>query len=206
MPVKIEQIMETTRLIFKRLNFSFEHESPEDFVVSQWQNNKKCLLWVIYRWIIASFFVFSVATSITYAILRNQVLVYFIYLTNWNLNFTMVMTCMSAWNSTMFYKDRLDLKQSMTKKLKIFWFLSTTTTMYAIIISVVYWTILYKQEKTSIDFNNVIIHATNSIVLVTDLFVVKNPARFGIYIYPFACGLLYLFFSWLYPFLGGVDK
>lgn len=198
--------METIRLQFKRLNTTFNYEKPGHFCVSQWQSSNKSVVYVMYRWFIALFFIFSVATSIIYAILRNQVLVYFIYLTNWNLNMTMVMTCMSAWHATLFYKEKIELKKTMPKNMKIFWFLSSTTTMSAILISVMYWTVLYKPGKNSVDLNNILIHGTNSIILVIDLFVVKQPARFGLYVYSFMFGVVYLIFTWIYPALGGLNK
>lgn len=203
----MEKFVKILRLTIGKFNISFEHESPKDFLVSQWQSKDKCVGYVIYRWIIASFFIFSVATSIIYALLRNQLLVYLIYLTNWNLNFTMVMTCMSAWMATMYYKDKYDIKEKMTRNLKVLWFLSTTTTMFSILVSLIYWSILYKPKGRSvIDLNNVLIHATNSIVLIVDLCVVKHPGRFGLFIYPLSCGFAYLLFSWFYPFLGGINK
>lgn len=190
----------------KKLNTTFNYENPSDFCVSQWQKDKKCKLYVTYRWLVAFFYVFSVTTSIIYTILRNQVLVYFIYLTNWNLNFTMIMTLMSAWFATMYYKDKLDLKQEMPRKFKVMWFLSTTTTMFSIAVTLIYWNLLFKPGKSLVDLNNILIHGTNSIVLVIDLFIVKQPARFGLFLYSFICGILYLFFTWFYPALGGVNK
>jgi hypothetical protein len=78
--------------------------------------------------------------------------------------------------------------------------------MYAFLISVIYWTLLYKKEKAVIDLNNVLVHLTNSLVLLIDLAVVKQPGRVGIFVYPLSCGLVFLFFSWLYPALGGVNR
>lgn len=198
-------LVEFLRLILARLNTSFEHDTPRDFFVSQWQTKDKSLCYVIYRWIVAIFFGFSVATSIVFAILRNQAQTYIIYLTNWNLTFTMITTGISAWYATKYFRGKCDIKEKMTRNLKVLWFLSSTTTMFASLVTVIYWTILFKHDK-AIDLNNILIHATNSLVLIIDLCIVKHPGRFGIYLYSLICGLAYLFFSWLYPFLGGLNK
>lgn len=112
---------------------------------------------------------------------------------------------MSAWFATEYYRGKADLKDGMSMKLKVLWFLATTTTMYSCLVSIIYWTILFKTEK-AIDLNNILIHVTNSLVLIIDLFVVKHPGRFGTYLYSFICGTAYLFFTWLYPALGGLNK
>lgn len=72
----MDKLVEVLRLILGRFNISFEYDTPRDFLVSQWQAKDKSITYVIYRWIIASFFVFSVATSLVYAILRNTLLFY----------------------------------------------------------------------------------------------------------------------------------
>lgn len=199
--------MKIVRIVISNLNISFEHESPKDFMISQWQSKDKSVCYIIYRWIVALFFIFSVTTSIIYALIRNQLQVYLIYLTNWNLIFTLLSSCMSAWQSTMYYKDKYIIKEKMTRNLKVFWFMSTTTTMYSVLVSLIYWIVLYKPNgRDSIDLNNIVIHATNSSVLLIDLCIVKHPGRFGLFIYPLCCGFAYLFFSWFYPFLGGINK
>lgn len=189
-----------------KINTSFEYSSPKDFVQSQWQTREKSFIYLIYRWIIACFFIFSVITSVVNAILRGELHVYYIYLTHWNLVFTMVTAVWSACLVTRHHNDQLKLEGQMTKELKMFWLLSTSSSMYAFLVSMIYWGILYKTDLNKIDLNNVVVHLTNSLVVLMNLAIVKQPERFGLFIYPLFCGCMFLFFTWLYPFLGGKNR
>jgi hypothetical protein len=192
--------------LLKKVNLSYEYNKPQDFYVSQWQEKKKCIKYVIYRWIVAVFFVFSFVTSIVTANTCKQLSFYPIYLTNWNLTLTMIMTLWSALNSSMFYMNKIEIKTVMTRYLKLFWFLSSSVQMCAVLTSLIYWTILYNPEKNVVDLNNILVHVTNSLVLVIDLFIIKHPGRFGIYLFSLIYGSTYFFFTWLYPFLGGLNE
>lgn len=189
-----------------KINTSFEYSSPKDFFQSQWQTREKSSVYLIYRWLIACFFIFSVITSIANASLYAELYVYYIYLTHWNLFFTMVTSVWSACLVTRHHYDRLKVEGQMTRELKMFWFLSTSSNMYAFLVSIIYWGLLYKSEYNRIDLNNIMVHATNSLVVLVNFAVVKQPERFGLFIYPLLCGSMFLFFTWLYPFLGGKNK
>ena len=196
----------TMRLKCGKINTSYEYSSPNDFVQSQWQTREKSFIYLIYRWIIASFFIFSVITSVVNAVLRGELHVYYIYLTHWNLVFTMITAVWSACLVTRHQYDQLKHEDKMTKELKMFWFLSTSSNMYAFLVSMIYWGILYKNDLNKIDLNNIVVHATNSLVVLMNLAVVKQPERFGLFIYPLFCGCMFLFFTWIYPFLGGKNR
>lgn len=194
------------RLSCGRINTTFEYNSPTDFLQSQWQTREKSFVYLIYRWIIACFFIISVMTSIATATFYVQLQFYLLYLTHWNLIFTMITMVWSAYLVTLHYFDRLEVKEKMTRDLKIFWFLSTSSNMYAYLVTMIYWLVLFKTDVNKIDMNNIFIHATNSLVPFIDLAMVKHPERFGLFIYPLFCGCIYLFFTWLYPWLGGQNR
>lgn len=194
------------RLSCGRINTSFEHSRPKDFFQSQWQTREKSFVYLIYRWAIACFFIFSVSVSVVRAALHSELHVYFIYLTHWNLVFTMISSVWNAWLVTLHHFGRMQVKESMTKELKISWFLSTSSNMYAILVSIIYWCVLYKTEVNVIDLNNIMVHATNSLVPIFNLLIVKQPERFGLFIYPLCCGCGFLFFTWFYPALGGKNR
>jgi len=191
----------------QKFNYDFEHDCPKDFVLSQWQKSERCVVYLTYRWLLTSFYVFSVIFSLCTAISRGEFKVYFIYLTNLNLMATMVMTLLGAYISTQFYRNRYEITNKMTPVLKFYWFLSICTTMYAILISFIYWAILYHQENNKLDFNNAIVHITNSSILIIDIFIIKHRARFSHFVWPVFCGCAYLLiFTWLYPYFGGVNR
>lgn len=189
-----------------KINSSFEHDSPADFLQSQWQTREKSVIYLIYRWSVAFFFMFSVAVSMTTSALRRELHIYFIYLTHWNLIFTMISMVMNSVLVSMHHMERLKVTDKMTRELKILWFFTTSSQMYAFLVSLIYWTVLYKQGQSVIDFNNVLIHGTNSLIIVIDLIIVKQKARVGMFIYPLFCGFAFLFFTWLYPALGGLNR
>lgn len=192
-------------LKFFGLNTSFEHETPQDFVTSQWQRKEQSIAYLAYRITVACFFIFSTLTSLATAAFRSELHVYLIYLTHWNLFFTTIAMILSAVLVTLHHKGRLKCDK-MTRELKTLWFLSSSSCMYAFLISLIYWTVLFKAEHAKIDLNNILVHATNSLVPLIDLWVVRQPPRFGIFVYPVGCGFIFLFFSWLYPALGGLNK
>lgn len=166
------------RLNCGNINTSFEYGSSKDFVQSQWQTREKSFVYLIYRWTVACFFIFSVITSLVNAAVCDRLQFFLIYLTQWNLLFTMVTAVWSACLVTRHHYNRL--KDEMTKELKIFWFFSTSSNMYAFLVSAIYWGVLYNKDLNHIDLNNILVHATNSLVVLINLAVVKQPERFGL--------------------------
>lgn len=190
-----------------KISYDFEHDEPKDFVTSQWQRKERCVIYVLYRWLIAAFYVFSVIFSLSTAIYRKEFKVYFVYLTNLNLIATMVATLLSAVLVTQFYREKYEIPNKMTAILKFYWYIWMCTTMYAILISFIYWAILYRQDNNQFDMNNVIVHITNSCILFIDVLVVRHRARLAHFVWPVfsGCGYL-LIITWLYPFFGGVNR
>lgn len=197
---------EIMRFSCGRINTSFEHAKPIEFVQSQWQRSEKSLAFVLYRWIIAGFYVFSVLVSLATSLHCNHIHVYPIYLTHWNLCFTAVSMVLAAWLTTAHFRNRLKINKTMPRSFKAYWFLSTSSNMYAFLVTIIYWCVLYKTEINAIDLNNIVVHCTNSLMLIVNLVIVKQPERFGLFLYPLTCGFIYLAFTWLYPFLGGRNK
>jgi hypothetical protein len=189
----------------KKPNFSLNFENPENFFTSQWQKEDKSLIYVIYRWIVAIFFTSSVIFCLVSKIKQGHGLHYLIYLTNWNLTLSMIMTYICAWLSTKFYFGSIDLTL-MTTQLKLFWMFWTLMIMCSNMVSFLYWTFLYNSQKSAIDLTNILKHATNSIVLNIDWFIVKIPFKIELYAYSLIYGLSFLFFSWIYPFYGGLNE
>lgn len=185
-------------------NFTFEHDNPEDFLVSQWQSKEKSLFYVIYRWIIAIFFVkFVLCWFIGDFIYDQGILIDFIYITNLNLILTTATVLISALLATRHYRGNYKIKSGI---LKIFWFMWTTSTTFAVLISLNYWILVYDAAKEEIDLNNIVSHILNSVILMIDLCVTRYPGRFGLFIYPTICSVGYQIFNWLYIFFGGVNK
>jgi hypothetical protein len=103
-----------------------------------------------------------------------------------------------------FLVSRSDWQEIPEKVLKFYWFLANNSVCFACALSLAYWTILY--QGTEMDLNDCLVHATNSLVLIVDLLIVRHPHRMSHFIYPMAIGSLYVCFTIVYQLLGGVDR
>jgi len=202
--------MKTLKETIKKFsqNFHLHHDSPEDFCISQWQWNSKSLRYVIYRWIVAFLFVsFMVGWFIGDFINGTGIIIDFIYLTNLSFLLSTVTMTISACLATLHYKKSDSCTTSeMTTILKLFWILSTISTTIAVAVSVNYWMLVHDPEKHAIDFNNIVSHLMNVLVLLIDLCVIKQPGKFSFFIFPTSYGAVYLSFTWIYAISGGLDK
>jgi hypothetical protein len=160
-------------------------------------------VFLLYRWIIASFFAFSVVNSIVVNVVRGHFSTYFIFLTHLNLNLTMATMIFGAVLVTLHHFDKLNIEKEMPASLKIYWAMWNQSIVVACIVSSLYWGLLYKGQP--IDPNNVFIHVTNSILLCIDLFISKIPPSFKISIFPVVFEVLYAIFTIVYQFAGGLD-
>lgn len=188
-----------------KINYKLEHDSPRDFVTSQWQINEKSAVYVIYRWILAKFYLFSFLFSFSTSIHRQELSIHFIYLTNWIMCASAIFTILAAVLATLHFQNKMKLDK-MTVPLKLYWYLSICCTMYACMITFTYWTILFhKDADNKIDMNNVIIHMTNCIIVI-DVFIVKHKCNIAHFVWPLVTGLFFLGFSFIYPSLGGLNR
>lgn len=126
-----------------------------------------------------------------------------IYLSRWNLFGTMICAILGACLVTRSYFIGIPRTTRMTNILKFYWFLCNNSVVFACTISSIYWTMLYQPEHNSL--NNYLVHATNSLLLLIDLFVIRHPHRLSHCIYPMTCGALYMLFTVVYTVCGGTD-
>lgn len=170
----------------------------------QWQRSEKCIVFVSYRWIIAAFYAFSFVNSVIFSVTRSEFSVMMIYLSRWNLFGTMIASLMGAYLVTNYHFKRFECTNRMRRILRFYWFLSNNSVVLACVISSIYWTLLYREGQNNL--NNYLVHATNSLFLVIDLFVICHPHRMSLFVYPMTCGGLYMFFTIIYTLLGGNDR
>lgn len=127
-----------------------------------------------------------------------------IYLSRWNLFGTAIASLLGAYLVTYSHFQRKKITNRVQNVLKFYWFLCNNSVVFACVVSSIYWTLLYPGGQCSL--NNYLVHATNSIVLVIDVFVIRHPHHMAHFIYPMTCGTLYMFFTFIYTVLGGVDR
>ncbi|CAG9806806.1 unnamed protein product [Chironomus riparius] len=193
-------------LIFQDLKLSFESENPKKFLKSQWQKEDKSLTYVIHRIALAAFFIFSYTNGLVNSAIQDQILLSFIYLTRLNMLATAITCTIGACYALSFYYGKTKPQDRMTLGLKFYWFMYNNIVPFACAVSLVYWILLYGTDKDDhISLNNVLMHMTNSIVLLFDLLVIQHEYRILHFLYSLICGTLYLAFTIIYPVLGGVN-
>lgn len=122
------------------------HKNPEVFVMSQWQRRSKSILFLLYRFLLASSFIGIFTYSITTSIVVNHDFgFWFIYLTNNGLLLCTLTTTYAAILVTFYHFDWLRL-ETESKSYKIYWLLSNVSTVLAFVISIVYWSVLFKWD------------------------------------------------------------
>lgn len=125
---------------FRRIaNLKLHSDDPTVFVKSQWQGGEKSLIFLIYRWTIAAFFIGIVAYSWTNSINYGTFKFWFIYLTSWGIFLCMITTTFAAVITTLYHIGY----NSKLATYKVYWFLSNVTTVFALVITIVYWSLLF---------------------------------------------------------------
>lgn len=187
---------------------SFNHKEPKDFFISQWQKNDRSLIYVIYRWIVAIFYIFCLSFTIYSAYNRHSLKFLFLYLTSWSLMVTTMSTISSAILATLYHIKLMKIPPKMTNLLKVHWFLSNTSISFAAFVTIIYWSVLHWFVlHPEVNFENVIKHITNSIVIMIDVFINKHPAKCYHFIWQTVISFFYAFtVTWLYFYLGGLNE
>lgn len=121
----------------------FTHEEPELFVTTQWTRNaEKSWTFLLFRWLLAGFFIGVVSYSWTNAIVHNGFRFWFLYMTSWGIFICMLSTTFSACLTTLYHFKCITMTtQSVSYKVQ--WFLSNVAVVLAFMITVVYWSVLF---------------------------------------------------------------
>lgn len=126
----------------KTANLWFHSENPKVFVKSQWQSEDKSLIFVIYRWILAAFYISVVGYSWTNAIMYHSFTLWFIYMTSWGIFLGMITTTFAAILTTLHHVNAITLNPK-SASYKVYWFLSNVSTVLAFLITIIYWSVLF---------------------------------------------------------------
>ncbi|XP_012160379.1 protein rolling stone-like [Ceratitis capitata] len=187
---------------FQLKKFSLAHEPAEDFVRSQWQKHSRSTCWLIYRWLLAGYFIAVVCDAMSKFLFDGKG---FIYLTSWGFFLCMINSVSGAILVSLYYW-RPDEFAIYGFILKLYWAAYWTALVLATVITFVYWTVLYPYDSSGIALiYNLLGHASNSIFMTIDFMLVAFPARILHFIYPIGLGVIYVIFSIVYYFAGGVD-
>lgn len=139
----------------------------------------------------------SVAVLSTYvSIERNELFSHFFYLTTWGVWTNLLNSLLGAYLVIIYHYNLIKFGNRMTWPLKFHWFLSNICIVFAFCASISYWTLGYEGQQMEI--NNVVKHATNSLILIVDLFIIRHPYRFSHIIYSLGYGICYGISTFIY--------
>ncbi|XP_017860353.1 PREDICTED: protein rolling stone isoform X1 [Drosophila arizonae] len=197
---------------FKRKHCGFDHDTPDDFVKSQWQTCTKSMVYLLYRWFMALFFIAVVIKSMwPRSDDESSYWLYFIYMTNWGIWMCMLTNLLGAvlvtiWHHHPEYADKLLNMKAWVSPFRIYWSMHIITLVLSIVITIIYWTVLYDANESNLDATNVLTHAFNSICMFIDLWIVAHPLRLLHVFLPVTFGIIYAIFSYIYHLCGGINK
>ncbi|GAB0089035.1 Protein rolling stone [Sergentomyia squamirostris] len=189
----------------------FNHDPPEDLVRSQWQRRNKSFFYLIYRWVIAAIFIGAVVVSMSRNVTASDWGYYFIYLTNWGIIACMITTTMGAilvslWHFHPQFSARVEGDGVVPAAFKVYWALHNSTLIMSVIITIIYWSILFDSNLHTVDATNVLTHATNSVFMFIDILIVAYPVRIYHACHALVFGGVYIIFSVIYFVAGGTTK
>lgn len=209
---KLQVIVHPVKKEFQRKSCGFDHDTPDDFVKSQWQSCAKSMAYLFYRWFMALFFVGVVIVSMwpdpndeySYWL-------YLIYMTNWGIWMCMMTNLMGAilvtiWHYHPEYADKLLNMKSSCSYFRVYWGMHVISLVLSIVITIIYWSLLYNVNESTLDATNVLTHAFNSVCMFIDLWIVAHPLRLLQMFLPVVFGVVYAIFSYIYQSCGGINK
>lgn len=139
------------RIIPKINTCGFGHDNPDVFAMSQWQNKPKSIIYLMYRWVFAVFFVCVLVYSMLSSVQDWTIGYWFIYLTNIGLLICSIYSVCAAIFVSVYHFDVIKLEAS-SFSYKIFWYLSNVTIVLAFLISIVYWATLFDWSTGAISY------------------------------------------------------
>ena len=141
---------------------------------------------------------------------RNALQYHAINLTNWGLWLNVLTSIYSAILITAHHFDCIQIHNNkMTTLLKTCWLLTNTNAVSSLFISTMYWSILhyyYIFAGGINDLNNKLTHAGNSIMILIDLFVIRQPCRWQHFIYPEHIGISFVIFTIFFSYSGSHNE
>ena len=87
---------------------------------------------------------------------------------------------------------------------KLSWFLANSSSSLAFMISIFYWSFLFR-DLSNLTFSNIFLHLLNSVSVLLDLCIVARPANLMHFLHPLLVGFWYLAFSVIYWAAGGTN-
>lgn len=200
---------------FTSRELGLTEEEPINFVLCQWQRQRtKPKIWyLIYRWIVALYFLVTWLLSILIVKQKTDGFQakWLIYLTNWGYTMCtfqalLAATILSACLLSTKLNEGFYLQEKALKLYKIYWLTNIIATVVACGITIIYWSFIYDEKTNDLDAMNIFLHAMNTVVMTFDFWMVSHPFRLFHFIYPVTFAAFYGIFSIFYYLAGGTSR
>ncbi|XP_067944206.1 protein rolling stone-like [Watersipora subatra] len=176
--------------------------SPEYRAAKAWR-----IFYLLWRWCWAIFFavflIFTGAAEQTWYDDESQRVKWFIYLTNWGmLAFTIAQLVNTAVCTAGFRLH--ESSEGIKWYMKLNWFLYEFTSGETILISLLFWALIY-DDRYTLTIDTYITHGVNGLHTLIDLWITAMPIKALHFYLPALFGLLYIVFSIIYDYSGGTN-
>lgn len=197
--------------------FQAKFEPPHPRCFSEPKAQTELRTWYLaYRWLIFGAWLGIVVCSL-FEIGSIEKLGYVgkwpIYLTNWDLTLGLFQAFLGALIVTRRWRvqcSRADFEPSshldFGKLERVYWFLYVVTSSLALGVTVIYWGLVHDPSYHHVDFLNIMIHVSNSVLMLVDLCVAGVPFQLRCFWWCPLFTSFYIIFSVVYYLAGGLDK
>ncbi|XP_049877612.1 protein rolling stone-like isoform X1 [Pectinophora gossypiella] len=189
-----------------------EHPSPSNFYVSCWQSSRSCVPLMSLRIFLFLYSICVLITSIVWMPLTLDINCgyWFIYVTHWGYILVALSTGFGAAVSACVYFNRpIDATFGLPWYVKTYWVLYNITIPVAFLVTIFYWGVLRSSVKKLNYAPNpvldIMLHGVNSAVMLVELLCSAHPSRLLHIMQPLYFAGVYVLFTIIYFFAGGLD-
>ncbi|KAI5644970.1 hypothetical protein NE865_02944 [Phthorimaea operculella] len=188
---------------FQRRMFLLEYDDGSSFYLGPCQTSDSPVPLLILRPFLLAIALTAIFYSqITYGI-EGRWNWWYIYLTHWGLMTVLLSTAFSIVVSCVAYFSSDSDDDDLPWYVKIYWVLYNIATPLSMLITIFFWTVLYK--KGSPIPLALCGHGTNTVVMVVLLLSSRQPSRVLHFYQPFFFAVTWAFFSVIYHLCGGTN-
>ncbi|XP_041348270.1 protein rolling stone-like [Gigantopelta aegis] len=191
-------------------NFCLGYQEPRHFLQFEWGWPKLYIgwraFWAAYHltWIIVSGFL-----SWQWTTSKANEIKWFIYLTDWTY-FVLTLAALLDFTAVVYtHIARADIVQGLTNDItwyeKTVWVLFNIGNCGSVVVSILYWALLYSASTTTITAVDVGTHALNSVYVFINMVVIATPVRLYHVFHTMIYFLTYVLFSFIYHKSGGTS-
>ncbi|XP_068626778.1 protein rolling stone-like [Battus philenor] len=183
------------------------HDKLSDFYLSSWQRSESPVPMFAVRLLLAA----VAAGILIWSLVSGSSPHWLIYLTNWGLLLVTMMTLSGLLISFMTLFTTVEDEDVLPWYVSMYWFINNIAISIAIMITVLYWILLFDPEQRQDDnpvsfWLDVATHGVNSCIAVVELLASRTPVRLLHVYQPLGIGLWYAAFSGIYYIAGGTDS